>query len=322
MRVLIMCLLLVTGSVQAAKVLLIESYHAEYPWDMSYVKGLKETISSSTELLTFQMDTKRVPSEHYETKAQEAFDYYQKVKPDIVILGDDNALKFMLPKLYQEPISIVFLGINSNPRALLAKYKGKAKVTGVLELPLFVKNIRDLTQMLPKKKHKFRVMFDSGVTSQEAAKHIKRQYELIEKNLKVEAEIALIGTKEEWQTMVNNAEKEGVSVIIVGLYHTLVDQDGKSVPASEILSWTNENSTVPLFAFWDFAVGEGKASGGVVLFGESQGKQAAGLVNEILAGKDANNLPIAIGEQGRAIYSEKEMQRWGLTPPPHWSVMN
>ncbi|WP_341665149.1 ABC transporter substrate binding protein [Vibrio sp.] len=322
MRALMLCLLLITGSVQAEKVLLIESYHAEYPWDVSYIKGIKDTMSSSAQLHTFQMDTKRVPVDQFETKANEAFEYYEEVKPRVVILGDDNALKYMLPKLYQEPISIVFLGINSNPRALLRKYKGQAQVTGVLELPLFVKNIRDLSQMLPKKKHKFRVMFDSGVTSQEAAKHIKKQYELIERNLKFEAEILLIGTKEEWQKMVNSAQDDGVSVIIVGLYHTLVDKDGNSVPAPEILAWTNENSKIPLFAFWDFAVGEGKASGGVVLFGESQGKQVAGLVNDILAGKDANNLPIAIGEQGRAIYSEKEIQRWGLTPPSHWNVMN
>ncbi|MFY2507411.1 ABC transporter substrate-binding protein [Vibrio pectenicida] len=322
MRALMFLLLLAVSSVKAEKVLLIESYHAEYPWDVSYIKGIKDTMSSSAELHSFQMDTKRVPVEQFEAKANEAFEYYQQIKPSIVVLGDDNALKYMLPKLYQEPISIVFLGINSNPRSLLKKYKGQAKVTGVLELPLFVKNIRDLSQMLPKKKHKFRVMFDSGVTSQEAAKHIKKQYVLIEKNLKVEAEILLIGTQEEWQEKVTSAKDDGVSVIIVGLYHTLVDKGGNSVPASEVLSWTNENSQTPLFAFWDFAVGEGKASGGVVLFGESQGKQAAGLVNEILAGKDANNLPVAIGEQGRAIYSEKELQRWGLTPPAHWSIMN
>ncbi|MBU2899180.1 hypothetical protein KO511_21085 [Vibrio hepatarius] len=315
-------LLLGVSSAQAEKVLLIESYHAEYPWDVSYIKGITDTMSSSAELLSFQMDTKRVPVEQFESKANEAFEYYQQIKPSIVVLGDDNALKYMLPKLYQEPISIVFLGINSNPRSLLRKYKGQAKVTGVLELPLFVKNIRDLSQMLPEKKHKFRVMFDSGVTSQEAAKHIKKQYILIEKSLRVEAEILLIGTQEDWQENVINAEDDGVSVIIVGLYHTLVDEGGNSMPASEVLRWTNENSKIPLFAFWDFAVGEGKASGGVVLFGESQGKQAAGLVNEILAGKDANNLPIAIGEQGRAIYSEKELQRWGLTPPVHWNVMN
>ncbi|WP_114786120.1 ABC transporter substrate-binding protein [Vibrio tetraodonis] len=322
MRALVFCLLLLTGSAQAEKVLLIQSYHAEFPWDVSYIKGIKDTISSSAQLHSFQMDTKRIPVEQFETKANEAFEYYNELKPSVVILGDDNALKYMLPKLYQEPISIVFLGINSNPRALLRKYKGQAKVTGVLELPLFVKNIRDLSQMLPKQKHKFRIMFDSGITSKEAAKHIKKQYELIERNLKVEADILLIGTKEEWQRKISSAQDDGISLIIIGLYQTLVDKSGNSVPASEILAWTNKNSKTPLFAFWDFAVGEGKTSGGVVLFGESQGKQAAGLVNEILAGADANSLPIGIGEQGRAIYSEKEMQRWGLTPPSHWSVMN
>ena len=105
---------------------------------------------------------------------------------------------------------------------------------------------------------------------------------------------------------------------IIGLYHTLIDEGGESVPSDLVLQWTNEHSTIPLFSFWDFSVGAGKTSGGVVLFGESQGKQAGTLINRILAGERADQIPITIGEQGRAIYSTTEMQRWGLKPPSHW----
>ena len=47
MRALMFLLLLAVSSVGAEKVLLIESYHAEYPWDVSYIKGIKDTMSSS-----------------------------------------------------------------------------------------------------------------------------------------------------------------------------------------------------------------------------------------------------------------------------------
>lgn len=318
MRVLTFLLLLHCSFAQAEKVLLIESYHAEYPWDASYVKGIEEVLTSTAQLHRFQMDTKRLPKERFESKADEALSYYYSLQPDVVVLGDDNALNYMLPRLYKEHISIVFLGVNSNPRYLLYQYRGEAKITGVLELPLYIKSLGDLSFIHPERYFKVRVMFDSGVTSKIAAKHIQRQYEMIKDNLGIETEILLLSTRSEWEAAIMGAEADGVAFIIIGLYHTLIDEGGESVPSDLVLQWTNEHSTIPLFSFWDFSVGAGKTSGGVVLFGESQGKQAGTLINRILAGERADQIPITIGEQGRAIYSTIEMQRWGLKPPSHW----
>jgi ABC-type uncharacterized transport system substrate-binding protein len=322
MRLLVVLLMMVTTNAFATKVLLIESYHAEYPWDASYVKGLEKTLLPSVILETFQMDTKRLPKNEYERKANEAFEVYQQLKPEIVILGDDNALAYMLPKLYDEDISIVFLGINSNPRHLFGQYKGQAKITGVLERPLFVKSLGELRSMFTDDPFKVRVMFDSGVTSQIAKEYIDNQYRLIKENLGIDAEILTIGTKQEWRERVLNAKDEGVSVIIIGLYHTLVDEAGKNVLATQVINWTSENSPLPIFAFWDFAVGEGKAAGGIVLYGYSQGEMAATLVNRIVNGESASSMPIQIENKGSAIYSQVAMEQWGLTAPSHWKSID
>lgn len=322
MRLLVVLLLVVTTNAFAMKVMLIESYHAEYPWDVSYVKGLEQTMLPSVTLETFQMNTKRLPKSEFERKANEAFEAYQQLKPEIVILGDDNALAYMLPKLYDEDISIVFLGINSNPRQLFRQYKGKAKITGVLERPLFVKSLGELRSMFPDEPFKVRVMFDSGVTSQIAKEHIDNQYRLIRDNLGIDAEILAIGTRQEWRNSVLNAKEEGISVIIVGLYHTLVDESGENVPALQVINWTSEHSPLPIFAFWDFAVGDDKAAGGIVLYGYSQGEIAGSLVNKIVNGESASSLPIQIGNKGSAIYSQVAMEKWGLTAPSHWKPID
>ena len=90
------------------------------------------------------MDTKRLPTTPiFRNGSTKPFYTIKNSKPDVVVLGDDNALKFMLPKLYNEPISIVFLGINSNPRKLLARYQGQAQITGILEQPLLIKSINE-----------------------------------------------------------------------------------------------------------------------------------------------------------------------------------
>ena len=88
--------LLFASPVWATKVLLIESYHSEYPWDASYVEGLTETFSPEVELITYQMDTKRLPVEQHQSQAEKAFAFYQQHQPEIVILGDDNAMNYLL----------------------------------------------------------------------------------------------------------------------------------------------------------------------------------------------------------------------------------
>lgn len=313
---LFLCLL--SGYSAASTVLLIESYHSEYAWDKSYIRGIEKKLSEDIQFYKFQMDTKRLPKSEYENSAKRAYQEYLRVSPSIVILGDDNALTYMLPKLFDEPISIVFLGINSNPRKLLSQYKGRAKITGVLEQPLFVKTMSEIDLMLPHNRKKIRVLFDSGVTSKVAQEYLSRQYRAISDSLSLEAEILTISTLSEWRTQVQSAYKDGVGAIIVGLYHTIVDDSGTNVPAEQILAWTNEQSPVPLFGFWDFSVGEGKAAGGVVLFGQSQGEAAGESVMAIFGGKSANDIPIMVGRNGQAIYHAKEMARWGLTPPRDW----
>lgn len=314
-------LLFAASPVWATKVLLVESYHSEYPWDASYVEGLTETLEPGVELMTYQMDTKRLPVEKHQAQAEKAFAVYQQYQPEIVILGDDNAFNYLLPKLYQQPISIVFLGVNANPRALLMQYRGQAKVTGVLERPSFVKSLIELRRLFANESFSVRILFDSGVTSRIAKDYIEKQYSLIKNTLGIDVEIEVIQTMPQWQQTVLNAKQAGFSVIIVGLYQTLVDEEGNHVVDTEVISWTNRHSPLPIFAFWDFAVGENKAAGGVVLFGRSQGVHAANLVNEIIQTGHEPIIPIVTDNQGQAIYSRKEFQRWGLNMPYHWQAI-
>ncbi len=312
---------LLSAPVMAAKVLVIESYHAGFGWDSGYRQGLMESLASDHELTFFEMDTKRVPSREYEERADLAYQAYLQLKPDLVVVGDDNALSYMLPRLYQDPIPIVFLGINSNPRDLLAKYVGKAGVTGVLERPFFIKTMAGIGEVLdsPNTKPKVLVLFDSGNTAKIAVRNIESQINLIKQNLSIDTEVMVISTERAWQDAVTNASRKGVSAIVVGLYQTLINSNGESVDSDEIMNWTYQNSQVPMFGFWDYSIGKGKAAGGVILDGRSQGLQAGSMAKEILDKKlDANNVPIQVGHNGMEVYIAEEFKRWKITPPNGW----
>ncbi|CAH8239878.1 Sugar ABC transporter ATPase [Vibrio aestuarianus] len=314
--------LLISPSALAEKILVIESYDQSYEWDQSYFTALHRKLTPRHELETFEMNTKRIPASQYLLMAEKAFVAYQQMQPDVVVLGDDNALVYMLPKLYNEPISIVFLGINDNPRKLITQYQGQAKVSGILERTLFVKTMGEIGRILEEDKRKVLVLFDSGNTAKIALEYMKTQVSMIENNLGITTEISSITTDREWYERISSAKERGFGAIVIGLYHTLVGDSGNHIDAEKIMAWTNQNTPVPLFGFWDFSIGKGKAAGGVVLIGSDQGQMAADIVVRILDhNEDASQIPIQIGLQGKAIYHADEMARWGLSIPKGWTAI-
>ena len=146
----------------AAHILVIESYHAQYPWDNGYKKALTETLGQDHTFSFFQMDTKRLPKSKYAKMAELAWQEYLTLKPDIVVLGDDNALSYVGPKLKHTKTPTVYLGINNNPRNYsIADAKN---ITGVLERPLLKRSLLLIDEIIPQIS-KVLVLFDSGATS-------------------------------------------------------------------------------------------------------------------------------------------------------------
>ncbi len=314
-----------SSSAFAAKILVIESYHSGFGWDQGYRAGLESELKSQHQITFFEMNTKRLPSSEFQKRADLAYQFFLQQQPDLVVLGDDNALSYMLPKLHTQPVPIVFLGINSNPRRLLRTYPSEAGVTGVLERPFYSKTMAGVGESLDSvhTNPKVLVMFDSSNTSKIAVSRIRAQAELIKSNLNIDTVIKTYSTQRAWYQDVQTAKEYGYSAIVVGLYQSLVDSHGENAQEAEIISWTSKFSPVPIFGFWDFSVGEGKAAGGVVLYGLAQGKQAGLLVKQILkGGQNAGEIPIEIGAHGREIYNQKEFKRWGLYPPSGWQAID
>lgn len=295
------------------KILVVESYHQGYEWDKSYTQGLEEVLGQDYELSFFQMDTKRIPADEYEAKADEAFAEYKKYKPSLVVLGDDNALKFVGPKLLDTNTPVVFLGVNRNPSDYLGPRA--SEFTGVLERPLLKRSIYTLKRIIGNDLEKVLVMFDSGTTSRASLAHVfKGESSITMSEIKID--LKLIGSWNLWQKTVLDAKKNGYDAIIVGLYHTIFDQDNVHVDGDKVLKWTSNNTPVPPFGFWDFTVGFDKTIGGLVLYGKQQGIAAGEIAKRILAfDKKPEDIHPKIAERGRYLFSQAHLDKYNLTLP-------
>jgi len=293
-------------------ILVIESYHAEYPWDKSYLEGIREGLGEEYTIHTFEMDTKRLPKDRFAERAQLAMDKVAEVQPVLIILGDDNALTYLGPKLKDTNTPVVFLGINSDVKELFNT--GYNNFTGVLERPLFKKAILNVRKIVKPRPRKVLILFDSGTTSATAVNEVFKDETSIKVSA-VTADVKTIGNINQWKDVVGKAKSHGYQAIILGLYHTLTDDQANHVASNEVLSWTAKNSPLPLFAFWDFAVGKGKALGGLVLFGKEQGLMAARLSKLVLSGVRPTSIKPIVSENGRYMYSQAEINRWKFKIP-------
>lgn len=257
------------------------------------------------------MNTKTLPPAEHQGMGVKALSLITKIKPAIVILGDDPALKFVGPHLEKEQIKSVYLGINDNPRIYFEqepKY-----ITGVLERPLIKRSAAYIKNVIPNTK-KVLILFDQARTSQIIYKDFfENQPSIVLTGIKYD--ILLLNKYSDWKKAILTANNE-YDAIIIGLYFSITDNN-KNVKHEEVLKWSAKNSKKPVFAFWDFAVGKEKAMGGLVITGTSQGKAAVEIADKLL--KNPELMPNSIYplylQEGKFLFSKHELKQKNITLP-------
>lgn len=156
------CLFCAPAFSQGKKILVIESYHESFLWDQAYRTALKRELGNQYTFEFFAMNTKRLPESMHAEMAQVALQRAKEAQPDLIVLGDDAAIKFLALPLDQLAIPIVFLGLNNSPRAYgLEKTKN---IRGVVERPVLRRSLAMIRQVKPDVS-KILVLFDDDLTS-------------------------------------------------------------------------------------------------------------------------------------------------------------
>jgi ABC-type uncharacterized transport system substrate-binding protein len=229
------------------------------------------------------------------------------------MLGDDNALKYLGPRMAKTDVPVVYLGINNDPIAYLGK--PAMNITGVLERPLLERSIYSLTKLLGPDLKKVLVLFDSETTSKVSLEYAFQGRNQI--NLSgITVDLKLIGVWKNWRETVLTAKEAGYDALIVGLYQRIFDESGKHMDSEVVLDWTDKNTPIPHFGFWDFSVGKNKTIGGLVLYGKQQGLAAGDIALRILAfGKKPREITPKIAERGRYLFSKSQLAKFKLELP-------
>ncbi|WP_150104375.1 ABC transporter substrate-binding protein [Shewanella sediminis] len=317
MRYLLFLLIIMPLKLMAASVLIIESYHQEYEWDKNYNKGIVSILGNEHDYHHFYLDTKRLPQPLFIARAESAWEAFEKLKPDLVVLADDNAIKLLHKRFVNTEMPVVFLGLNTNPRTY--NIHNQKNFTGVLERPLFKRSLLLANQLLIEKTDKrFMVLFDNSKTSIASLEQITPSLDSIKMG-KVSLDFVLTSNFSAWKTCISEAKEKGYDAIFIGLYHTIRDSSGNHVSPEQVIAWTREHSPLPHFGFWEFTIGPDKNIGGYVLDAYLHGQHAGRLMKQILEGSSPDSLSLVFDRKGLYLFSKSGIERWELKVPDNIS---
>ena len=131
---------------EGKKILYIDSYHEGYEWSDGITRGIENILNDTgVELKILRMDTKRNDTEEFGKQAGlRAKSVIEDFKPDVVIISDDPAFKYLLMPYYRDAaLPFVFCGINWDVSIYGAPYNNTA---GMIEVSLTPKLITFLKE--------------------------------------------------------------------------------------------------------------------------------------------------------------------------------
>lgn len=172
---LLIFLLAVSNAVYSQnKCLYVASYHQGYEWNDGIQRGIEKTLSGYCQLKTFYLDAKRNKNEEWVLwKVKQAIKLINEYKPDVVIVSDDKASRYLvMPHYKNNDLPFVFCGLNWSMDEYGYPYEN---VTGMVEVAPIKPLIKQLKVIRAKVKKG--VFISSDVLSEHKDyKHYKKVF--------------------------------------------------------------------------------------------------------------------------------------------------
>jgi len=285
-------------NINKPRILVLHSYSEDYVWTREINVGLQRALDNENwlDVHYHEMKTKRHSDQDYlRRSAVAAHKAIETLQPDVLIAIDDYAQKLVAMDLVNSAgMDIVFAGVNGSVKPY--GYDTANNVTGVLER----KPARALKEVITflsssggaKTDGNPRALFlaDSSHSTERDADYLKTFDWSPVQYLGVKS----VASFPEWQDAVK-ALSEKTDFLLVGGYrklHATSDPDSPFVKARKVMSWTEENSPVPVIGMNIFNTAEG-AMLSVGISPYEQGEVAATMALDIIRNKKtATAIPI------------------------------
>ncbi len=271
----------------------VSSYHKGYAWSDGIERALRDELEGRCDLVQFNMDTKRNKDEPYIIKkAREIANKIKKIQPDVLIISDDNAAKYLIvPYFRGGKTPVVFSGINWTVK----EYGFPASnVTGMIE----VAPVGSMLEWARKLTQQGRKGLYIGANTLTETKFLK-QVVKVAAGMDMNIDGILVDTMEAWEKAFLQASD--VDFIILGSPSGIVDWDISL--AEEIVRKSADELTLTNYD-WMMSI----AMLGFVEIPEEHGRWSAKVAIAIQGGLPIKRIPI-IPSRRWEVYENPQLLR-------------
>ena len=286
------------------RVFYVNSYHQGYAWSDAIEKSVREqlqTFSRKTgnriELGLFRLDSKRrsMPAE-IEAAARSALAEINEFRPDVLIVSDDNAVKYLVvPHLLGKKLPVVYCGVNwSSDRYHLPD----DQVTGMVEVQLVDQIIKALQETVRGRRIAFLKGDDFSA---------RIEADAIQQTFGLNLDVRLVKDFPSWKKEYLLLQKE-TDLLILGNAVSIAGWD-----AQKAKKWIFDNTLVPSGS-WDAWM----ADFCLVTFansGEEQGAWATRTALRILQGTPVANIGSVRNHKARVLLNMPLAKKMGIRFP-------
>ena len=266
-----------TASSGASKCLYVSSYHRGYAWSDGVEQGLRRVLTGHCEIRQIDMDTKRNKSVEFKQSA--AFAVKREIEtwqPDVVIVSDDNAAKYVVEQYYRDANTpFVFSGVNWTVKEYGFPY---SNVTGIIEVAPLEAMLTHAIKYSDGAKKAIYLGADT-LTEKKNLDRVARA----SKKLGIELEGILVSNADEWKAQYRAAQD--ADFIVMGSYSGISDWNKSELAAFAVeharkLTVTSHDWMMPFSTI------------GFTKIPQEHGEWAAQTAIEILKGKSPREIPI------------------------------
>jgi len=266
-----------TASSGASKCLYVSSYHRGYAWSDGVEQGLRKVLTGHCEIRQIDMDTKRNKSTEFKQSAAIAVKReIESWQPDVVIVSDDNAAKYVVKQYYRDADTpFVFSGVNWTVKEYGFPYDN---VTGIIE----VAPLEAMLNHAIKYSGEGKKAIYLGADTLTEKKNLDRVAGA-SKKLGIELEGILVSDASEWKAQYRAAQE--ADFIVMGSYSGISDWNKTELAAFAVehakkLTVTSHDWMMPFSTI------------GFTKIPQEHGEWAAQTAIEILKGKSPREIPI------------------------------
>jgi len=283
------------------KVFYLNSYHPGNGLSDEPMKAVGDKLNEEKiDWVYHFLDAKRNPdSKEVQQRLKESLDIVNYYKPSLIIVSDDEAVKFaVLPHFKQGSIPVLFCGVDwsCQPYGLPTPH-----ITGILEIVPVEDTIITLRAYYPKMKN-ITILSDDSSLEQGNQAYLAPLY----RGWGLEPEWITVSDYNHWKQAYLLANQKA-DVIYLPTNGTIRDWN-----ATDARNFVKKNLRKPSFTCNDFMMPY--AMFGYVNVPREQGEWIAQTALDILNGKSPKDIPVAKNAQKRAYWNPTLSKKAGFKP--------